>query len=181
MKKFFLIPFFALLTLFTGTGCDLDKAIQEMEESLNPTDPEYVISVHRIVRYRRGDQLERDIDTFSGGVVCVNVNPFLHTRNIKKIDLAVRDGDPGFFDLVLHLDKRGQMLWSSIAVQYRGEKLGLVIDGVYYRAFMPKIPNPDDIDEKTGSVTVILEGPIDQATAHGIAKFSEKNYRYFNR
>ena len=181
MKKIFLLAALEIFTLFTNTACDLDKAIQEMEDSLNPTDPEYVISVHRIIRYRRGEDLEREIDTFSGGVICVNVNPFLHSRNIKKVDLEIREGDPGFYNLVLHLDKRGQMLWSSIAVQYRGEKLGLVIDGVFYRSFMPNIPNPDDIDKKTGSVTVILEGPIDQATAHSISKFSEKNYRHFTR
>ena len=181
MKRFFLLAALAVFTMLTGAGCDLDKAIQEIEESLTPTDPEYVISVHRIVRYRRGEELEREIDTFSGTRVCVNVNPFLHSRNIKKVDLGVRDGDPGFYDLVLHLDKRGQMLWSSVAIQYRGEKMGLIVDGVFYRAFMPKIPNPNDIDEKTGSVTVILEGPVDQATAHSISKFSEKNYRHFNR
>ena len=181
MKKFLLPVFLALFSLVMNTGCDLDQAIQEMEESLTPTDPEYVISVHRIIRFRRGEELEREIDTFSGGVVCVNVNPFLHSRNIKKVELLPRKGDEGFFDLVLHLDKRGQMLWSSIAIQYRGEKLGLVVDGVYYRAFLPNIPNPDDIDKKTGSVTVLLEGPVDQATATSIAKFSEKNFRYFNR
>ena len=181
MKKFFLFAIFAAFALLTGTGCDLDQAIQELEDSMNPADPEYVISVHRIVRYRRGEDLERMIDTFSGERVCVNVNPFLHSRNIKKVELLPRSGDPGFYDLVLHLDKRGQMLWSSIAIQYRGEKLGLVVDGVFYRAFMPNIPNPDDIDPKTGSVTVLLQGPVDQATANSIAKFSEKNYRHFNR
>lgn len=180
MKRIFLLTLFALFTVITNTGCDLDKAIQEMEDSFDPSDPEYVISVHRIVRYRRGEQLEREIETFSGGTVCVNVNPFLHSRNIQKIDLGIRPDDPGFYDLVLHLDKRGQMLWSSIAIQYRGEKLGLVIDGIFYRAFMPAIPNPDDIDKQTGCVTVLLEGPVDQATAKGISKFSEKNYRHFN-
>lgn len=181
MKKFFLFALAAFSFMMLGSGCDLDKAIQEMEDSLNPTDPEYVISVHRIIKYRRGEDLEREIDTFSGRTVCVNVNPFLHTRNIKKVDLVPRPNDQGFFDLLLHLDKRGQMLWSSVAIQYRGEKMGLVVDGVFYRAFMPAIPNPDDIDEKTGSVTVVLEGPIDQATANSIQKFSEKNYKYYNR
>ena len=181
MKKYFFLAALAIFTILSNTGCNLDEVIQDWESSLNPKDPEYVISVHRIIRYRRGEELERYIDTFSGAKVCVNVNPFLHSRNVKKIDLSPRHGDPGFYDLVLHLDKRGQMLWSSVAIQYRGEKLGLVIDGIFYRAFMPNIPNPDDIDPKTGSVTVMLEGPIDQATANGIVKFSEKNYRYFNR
>ena len=181
MKKYFFLAALAIFTILSNTGCNLDEVIQDWESSLNPKDPEYVISVHRIIRYRRGEELEREIDTFSGGVVCVNVNPFLHSRNIKKIDLGVREGDPGFYDLVLHLDKRGQMLWSSVAVQFRGEKMGLIIDGVFYRSFMPHIPNPDDIDEKTGSVTVLLEGPIDQATAKSIAKFSEKNYKAMNR
>lgn len=167
--------------ILTGTGCNLEEVIEELENAGKPADPEYVISVHRIVRYRRGEELEREVDTFSGGVVCVNVNPFLHSRNIKKVDLGARPGEEGFYDLVLHLDKRGQMLWSSVAVQFRGEKMGLIIDGVFYRSFMPHIPNPDDIDEKTGSVTVLLEGPIDQATAKSIAKFSEKNYKAMNR
>lgn len=180
MKRCLLLFVFAAITLLTGTGCDLEQMIEELENG-SSSDPEYVVSVHRIVRYRRGEELEREIDTFSGGVVCVNVNPFLHSRNIKKIDLGVRPDDPGFYDLVLHLDKRGQMLWSSIAVQYRGEKMGLVIDGVFYRSFMPHIPNPEDIDSKTGDITVLLEGPIDQATANSIAKFSEKNYKSMNR
>lgn len=180
MKKNFLLAAAALF-LFAGTGCDIDEAIENLEETITPKDPEYVLSIHRIVRYRRGEDLEREIDTFSGGVVCVNVNSFLHSRNIKKIDLGARPNDPGFYDLVLHLDRRGQMLWSSVAIQYKGEKMGVVIDGVFYRAFMPSIPNPNDIDEKTGDVTVLVEGPFDQATANSLAKHSEKNYKALNR
>ena len=180
MKNLFLIVAAASI-LFAGAGCDLDEAIENLEESINPGEPEYVLSVHRIIRYRRGEELEREIDTFSGGVVCVNVNSFLHSRNIKKIDLGARPDDPGFYDLVLHLDRRGQMLWSSIAVQFKGEKMGVVIDGVFYRAFMPTIPNPNDIDQKTGDVTVLMEGPFDQATATSLAKHSEKNYKAMNR
>ena len=167
--------------ILAGTGCNLEEVIEELENVGTITEPEYVISVHRIVRYPRGEELEREVDTFSGGIAYVNINPFLHSRNIKKIDLGARPGEEGFYDLVLHLDKRGQMLWSSVAIQYRGEKMGLIIDGIFYRSFMPHIPNPDDIDKKTGCVTVLLEGPIDQATANNIVKFSEKNYKTMNR
>ena len=180
MKKLLMLCFAGFL-LLAGTGCDLDQWIEDLENMGSVHEPEYVISVHRIVRYPKGEELEREVDTFYGGVACVNVNPFLHSRNIKKIDLGARPGEDGFYDLVLHLDKRGQMLWSSISIQFRGEKMGLIIDGVFYRSFMPQIPNPDDIDERTGDVTVLLEGPIDQATANNIAKFSEKNYKSMNR
>ena len=61
MKKIFFLFAAAFAVLLTNTSCNLDQTIQELEESMNPTDPEYVISVHQIVRFRRGEQLEREI------------------------------------------------------------------------------------------------------------------------
>lgn len=158
-------------------SCELMDSISESaKESEKPEETaEYVISVHEIIKYPKATMLEKEIPSFGGTTVWVNTNPFLHSRNIMKVDIVEERDKPGFFDLKLTLDRRGRMMWTNLAVNFKGEKLACVIDGVFYRSFSPEQLD-DDLDTE-----VMIQGPFDKATAMAIQKFSEKDYQIFNK
>ncbi len=141
--------------------------------------PSYVVSIHDIIKYQRGDMMEKEVESFAGGTVCVNKNSYLHSRDFVKIGMVQRKNDPDFFDLIITLSDRGQKIWSALSVNMRAKgsssELAFVIDGMYYRSFKPELLT----DNETMIVTV--EGPFDPATANGLVKNSERNYKIFNK
>ena len=65
----------------------------------------------------------------------------------------------------------------SVNMRAKGSssELAFVIDGMYYRSFKPELLT----DNETSIATV--EGPFDPATAKGLVKNSERNYKIFNK
>lgn len=155
-----------------------EKFIEDPEKSFQEeTDktPRYVLTLHEIIKYKRADMVEMDVDSFFGGTVCVNKNPYIHSRDITKIEMIPRPGNTDFFDLRITLNDRGRMLWSAMAItQLEKKKIGILIDGMYYRSINP----PMITDNET--LTVYLEGPFDPATAKGITVNAERNFKIFN-
>lgn len=144
------------------------------EESVDQT-PHYVVTIHEIIKYKRAEMVEMDVDCFFGGSICVNKNPFIHSRDIQKVEMTPRPGNTDFYDLKLTLTTRGKMLWSAMSVTKAEKKrLGILIDGMYYREV-----NPPMLTE-TDTQIVQLEGPFDPANAKGIVTNSERNYKIFN-
>lgn len=173
------------VSVFLAGASSCEKYLADPEkiitEQVDKT-PNYVLSLHEIIKYKRGAMLEQEVDSFFGGTMTVNRNYFLHSRDIRKIEMTPRPGNPDFYDLKLTLSSRGHKLWSAIAVmRMENKKLCVLIDGMYYRSFVPEIitePTPTDVmDEK---VSVKIEGPFDPATAKGLVTNSERNFKIFN-
>ena len=170
------VVFTALFTI----SCDTLNALENLgnNDLFNPSTlentPDYVISVHRVIRYPRGESdLEKELPTLTGGKVYINVNSEIHSRNLTKIVAVPRKDNPETFDLMVSLDRRGKMLWGNLSIAYRGETLAIVIDGILYRQFKPRLLGED-------AETVLIDGPFDRNTAMTVAKNSEKNYKIFN-
>ncbi|MBQ9335850.1 MAG: hypothetical protein IJS14_00960 [Lentisphaeria bacterium] len=163
--------------LVSGVG-SCEKFLEDPEKALaEETDktPRYVLTVHEIIKYKRGGMLEMDVDCFFGGTICVNKNPQIHSRDIIKIEQVPRPGNTEFFDLKLTLSERGKMLWAALAIlQSENKKVGILIDGMYYRSINPPMLTDQSAD------TIYLEGPFDPANAKGIVENSERNYKIFN-
>lgn len=91
MKRTYVFMLMFTATVVLLTSC---KIIQQMEEDdlkrKMMEKPQYVISVHQIVKHPRATMLEMKIPTFSGRAIWINVNPFIHSRNIRKIELIER-------------------------------------------------------------------------------------------
>ena len=150
---------------------DPEKALKEETDKT----PRYVLTIHEIIKYKRADMVEKDVDSFFGGTVCVNKNPYIHSRDITKIEMIPRPGNTDFFDLNISLTDRGRMLWSAMAVtQAERKKIGILIDGMYYRSINPPMLTNNEVE------TIYLEGPFDPATAKGITTNAERNYKIFN-
>ena len=163
--------------LVSGIG-SCEKFLEDPEKALmEETDktPHYVITIHEIIKYKRAEMLEMDVDCFFGGTICINKNAQIHSRDISKIEMVPRPGNTEFFDLKLTLTERGKMLWSALAIlRAENKKVGILIDGMYYRSI-----NPPMLTDQTAD-TIYLEGPFDPANAKGIVENSERNYKIFN-
>ncbi|MBO4630576.1 MAG: hypothetical protein J5858_01500 [Lentisphaeria bacterium] len=167
----------AVVVLMTGmSSCekfleDPEKAFQEETDKT----PRYVLTIHEIIKYKRAEMVEMDVDSFFGGTVCVNKNPFIHSRDIEKIEMVPRPGNTDFYDLNITLNDRGKLLWSAMSVtRADNKKMGILIDGMYYRAVNPPMLTDNEVK------TVYLEGPFDPATAKGITTNAERNFKIFN-
>lgn len=167
--------------LLLAGGCkdmdiDWDEVFSDKGPELNfgkeKYEPKYAISFHQIVKYPRAEMLEMKLRTYDGQDIWINSNYFLNSKNIKKITL-VQSQKNGLYDIVLHLDRRGKMQWTLIAMHFRNEKVAMLIDGMFYRKFTPEL-NDEESD------TVVLKGPFDTVTAKGLEKYSTDNYEYFN-
>ncbi len=143
----------------------------------NP-EPQNIIAIDQIVKYPRAKSIEKEIDTFSGGKICVNANSLLFANAIKKVELLPRDPSSKFYDLKLRLTRKGRLLWMQIAAEFAHEKLAFLIDGMCYRTFKPRALGGGGYEDKNGFV--IIDGPFDKFTAEALAKHAEDNFYYFN-
>ena len=179
MKK--LLPVLMLAMLVVLTGCealdlsweDIFKEDESSEFSfMKKHEPKYVLTFHQVIKYPRGSLLEKEISTYDGRGLWVNTNYFLSSKNIKNITLKKRQNS-GLYDLVLDLDRRGRMQWDLLSLNFRGQKMALLVDGVYYRKIMPKVISGE-------GTSVVLQGPFDTVTATGIQKNAKPNFDHYN-
>lgn len=141
-------------------------------------EPQNVVAISQIVKYPRAKSIEKDVDTFSGGKICINTNSLLFASEIEKIELLPRDPSGKFYDLKLRLTRKGRLLWMQIAAEFSHTKLAFMIDGMCYRTFKPRPLGGGGYEDKTGFV--IIDGPFDKFTAEALAKHAEDNYDFFN-
>ena len=179
MKNFFTL--LGLATLVVLSGCKQLNLTWEDVLGDNATSdfsfdetykPKYVLTFHQIVKYPRGSLLEKKITTYTGNEIWINSNQFLSSKNIKSVKLIKRPNS-GLYDLLLNFDSRGKMQWNILALNFRGRKIALLIDGVFYRKITAKMPSGD-------SDSAVLEGPCDTLTAKNIQKYAPKNYKHYN-
>ena len=165
----------ALLAAASLAGCTKREWLKMTGELKKPVN---IVTIHQIVKYPMAKRIEKHIDTFSGQKVWINMNPLIHSDVIKKIELIPRHGKTDFYDLKLFLNHKGRLRWLQLSNAFAKQKLGLVIDGVFYRSFTPKhMVGEYEDGEKT---YVVIEGPFDDSTAKSLKKHAEDNYLYFN-
>lgn len=177
MKKMFkIMSLLALIGLLAS--CDTLTTLENMgnNDFLNAStltdNPEYVVSIHQIIPYPRGLDFEREVTSFTGGKLMINSHSEIHSRNFSKVEMVPNPKNPHACDLKVTLDRRGKMIWGQLSLNYRGEQLAFIVDGIMYRQFSPRL-----LGETADSV--IIDGPFDRNTAANIAKHSESNYKIF--
>ena len=174
MKNNILLFVTTLALVFFITGCEtLDEALKP--EPLEVDKAQFVISVNEVVEYPRARQLEREIETFNGRTIWINLNTFLHSRDIEAVKLVPSKDKDGFFDMSLKLTRKGKVMWISLCEEVKIKKFGVIVDGTFYRMFQPEKMVTDD-DE-----WVVMKGPFDPTTAKAIEKNAAGNYKKFNK
>jgi hypothetical protein len=169
-KRKFLMLAAAALVMFSF-GCEtLDEAFKPPKQKEN----RYVLSLHQIVKYPRAKNLEQEITTLDGRTFWINMNQFFHSRHIEDVKLIPRKGEEDFYDIALKLDYNGILKWIQLTMQFKDQKMALMIDGHFYKFYVPD--HLADADDEW----VMLTGPFDKVTADGIKKFAKNNYVFFN-
>lgn len=158
------------ISLFFTQGCEVLK--KELYK------PQCIITVNQIVQYPRATRLEREIATISGQKIWINVNPFIHSNSIKKVELLPIEGKENYYDLLLNLDYQGKLIWMQLSAQFAHEPLAFIIDGVCYKTFIPERIMKGVSDEE---VKVKVKGPFAKPIAEEIRDFSVPNYEFFHR
>ena len=166
-----------LLVCMMLAGCKLQKKWDKMLGEL--PKPKNEITINQIVKYPRARKIEREIGTFSGRTIWININSFIHSNVIRKIELIPRSPKNKFFDLKLFMNRRGRLRWMQLSAGFKNEPLAFVIDGIFYRSFIPK-PMVGKYDNDDNTTYVVIEGPFDKGTAEALVASAPDNFTYFN-
>lgn len=135
-----------------------------------------VISIHELVKHKRGDEKEYEIRSMYGDEFIIDKNQLLDSSDIISIEAIAVNDLPGFYKLRLNLTQDGGKLWRKLSVEGRDEAptLAFVIDGVLYRTFRPRFLYSD-------SDAVVIDGPFDEPTALNLEANAIRNFMYFTQ
>ncbi len=169
-----------LLSCESGTNIFDPMNVDEKEESYVPVvgEPgEYgVVSIHEIIRHKRGDERECEVGAMFEDEVVIDKNPLLDSSEIISIEAIAVNDLPGFYKLRLHLTQNGGKLWRKLALADRDQSpsLAFVIDDVLYRRFTPRFLYSEED-------TVVIDGPFDEATALNLEANAIRNFMHFSQ
>jgi len=134
-----------------------------------------VVSIHEIIRYKRGAENECDIGTMFEDEMTIDKNQLLDSSDIISIEAIAIADLPGFYKLRLHLTPEGGKIWRKLSVEGRDTSptLAFVIDGIVYRTFKPRFlyKNEDN---------VVIDGPFDEPSALNLEANAIRNFMYFS-
>ena len=135
-----------------------------------------VVSIHEIVRHKRGDDSEYEIGTMFEDEIIINKNQLLDSSDIISIDAIAINDLPGFYKLRLHLTPDGGKRWRKLSVEGRDNSpsLAFVIDNVLYRTFKPRFLYSDEDN-------VVVDGPFDEPAALNLEANAIRNFMYFSQ
>ena len=161
------------------TAClNLDEPGSDRKTAGKPTavlepveEPFCVVSIHQTGHLDAKPEDLVKLNHYFGGTITLYRIPLLHSANIYKIEKAERPGEPGYFNLRLHLTPEGKEQWLALSGKFDGKNLAFVVDGIFYRFFKPRRFYSDTAN------TIMLDGPFDSVNAEKIQHYSEFNYR----
>lgn len=136
-----------------------------------------VVSIHEVIRHKRGAEKEVEVETMFGDEIIVDRNPLLDSSDIISIEAIAINDLPGFYKLRLHLTQDGGKIWRKICVDSRDStafSLAFLIDSVSYRTFKPRFLYSDED-------TVVIDGPFDEPAALNIEANAIRNFMYFSQ
>lgn len=157
--KHCLIP----LALILLTGCaSLEQAMYKRH---------LLISLHELIppEAPRMGKFERAM-VVDGRTVYFRKIAVLTATRIEAAE--VREMRNGGTQMILHLNRRGELLWSQAAAEYHGRRLAFMVDGIYRDSFVTRRYSG------TGPIQIPLTLPI--AEAREIADAAEKNFETFS-
>ena len=136
-----------------------------------------VVSIHEVIRHKRGAEKEVEVETMFGDEIIVDKNPLLDSSDIISIEAIAINDLPGFYKLRLHLTQDGGKIWRKLSVESRDStaaSLAFLIDSVSYRTFKPRFLYSDED-------TVVIDGPFDEPAALNIEANAIRNFMYFSQ
>ena len=179
----FCLAAFTLLTSCYGSASNiLDPLnVDAKDEVYKPVVGEPgefgVVSIHEIIRHKRGAEKEIEIGTMFEDEIIIDRNPLLDSSDIISIEAIAINDLPGFYKLRLHLTPEGGKIWRKLSLENRDSNapsLAFVIDSVSYRTIKPRFLSSDQD-------TVIVDGPFDEPAALNLEANAIRNFMYFSQ
>ena len=135
-----------------------------------------VVSIHEIVRHKRGEERELEVASMFEDEIFIDKNPLLDSSDIISIEAIAINDLPGFYKLRFHLTPDGGKSWRKFSVDGRdvSPTLAFVIDGVLYRTFKPRFLYKDEDN-------VVIDGPFDEPTALNLEANAIRNFMHFTQ
>ncbi len=135
-----------------------------------------VVSIHEIIRHKRGAEKEIEVETMFEDEIIVDRNPLLDSSDIISIEAIAINDLPGFYKLRLHLTQDGGKIWRKLSLESsdNSKSFAFLIDGVSYRTFKPRFLY-SDVD------TVIVDGPFDEPAALNLEANAIRNFMHFSQ
>jgi len=172
----------ALLTACGGSASNILDPLnvdnkQEVYKPVVGNPGEFgVVSIHEIIRHKRGADKEIEVETMFGDEIIVDRNPLLDSSDIVSIEAIAVNDLPGFYKLRLHLTQDGGKIWRKLSLGNLEDSpsLAFLIDGVSYRTFKPRFLYSD-------ADTVIIDGPFDEPAALNLEANAIRNFMYFSQ
>ena len=169
-KTLFLLCSVAVMIIISGCAAIEDA----LNINLIDDNPRFQISLHSIIRYPRGNEIEEEVETFKGEKVVINSNSFIDSSKIFDAELIPLEDKPGYYDISLKLNSTGMKQWFQIVLDYREDPIAIIIDGAYFGRFRPDGGHTEDTQ------WVTLKGPFNEIIARGIVKYARRNYRHYH-
>ena len=141
-----------------------------------------VVSIHEIIRHKRGADKEIEVETMFGDEIIIDKNPLLDSSDIISIEAIAVNDLPGFYKLRLHLTQDGGKIWRKLslgnlndtAASNSAPSLAFLIDSVCYRTFKPRFLY-SDVD------SVVIDGPFDEPAALNLEANAIRNFMHFSQ
>ena len=171
---------FCLISCGGGSNIFDPMNVDNKEETYTPVVGEPgeigVVSIHEIIRHKRGDDSEYEIGSMFEDKIVINKNPLLDSSDIITIEAIAINDLPGFYKLRFHLTPEGGKNWRKLSVEGRDKSpsLAFVIDNVLYRTFKPRFLYSDEDN-------VVIDGPFDEAAALNLEANAIRNFMYFSQ
>ena len=134
-----------------------------------------VVSIHEIIRHKRGEERELEIESMFEDELIIDKKPLLDSSDIISIEAIAINDLPGFYKLRFHLTPDGGKSWRKFTSSDDRDvspTLAFVIDGVLYRTFKPRFLYKDEDN-------VVIDGPFDVPTALNLEANAIRNFMHF--
>ena len=165
----------------SATGILDPLNVDDKEEEYRPVVGEpgefAVVSIHEIVRHKRGEERELEVASMFEDEVFIDKNPLLESSDIISIEAIAINDLPGFYKLRFHLTPDGGIIWRKFTSSDDRDispTLAFVIDGVLYRTFKPRFLYKDEDN-------VVIDGPFDEPTALNLEANAIRNFMHFTQ
>ena len=164
----------------SATGILDPLNVDDKEEEYMPVVGEpgefAVVSIHEIVRHKRGEGRELEVASMFEDEIFIDKNPLLDSSDIISIEAIAINDLPGFYKLRFHLTPDGGKSWRKFSVEGRdvSPTLAFVIDGVLYRTFRPRFLYKDEDN-------VVIDGPFDEPAALNLEANAIRNFMHFTQ
>ena len=147
------------------------KAEPMTPETPPPGEADYRIAIYAAADLETPEAELLFLESAFGSTIKLRRTVLLDSSEIRQVEPLVRIGEEGFYNLRLKFTPEGCRQWRALLENYDGKNLAFVVDGVFYRLFIPRRFYAEDAD------SILVDGPFDEVISRKIMNHSSINFQ----